>query len=84
MNTYCHWGKKLKNTKSQRIRLFNESEFLVCLGLIGAPEYGVKGTSLWVNGHGKVYSNWLSIMPHRNFDCFIPKYHFWIFREFLP
>ncbi len=29
-------------------------------------------------------SNWLSIMPHPNFDRYIPEYHFWHFREFLP
>jgi hypothetical protein len=74
MNTAIR-EKKSKNSKSQRVHLFNESEFLVCLGLlIGAPEYGVKGTSLWLNGHGKADSNWLSIMPHPNFDRFIPEF----------
>jgi hypothetical protein len=59
--------------------------FLVCLGLlIGALEHGVKGTNLWLNGHGKADFNWLSIMPQPNFDRFIPEYRFWNFTEFLP
>jgi hypothetical protein len=29
-------------------------------------------------------SNWLLIMPHPNFDRYIPEYHFLHFREFLP
>ena len=54
--TFPDWNQKLellntaikqknsKNPESQRVRIFSESEFLVCLGLIvGAPEYGVKG-----------------------------------------
>jgi hypothetical protein len=77
--------KNSKKSKSQRVCQFNESEFLVCHGLlIGAIEYGVEGASLWLNGHGKADSNWLSIMPHPNFDHFIPECHFCHFREFLP
>jgi len=46
--------KNSKNPKSQRVRIFSESEFLVCLGLIvGAPEYGVKGSRLWKNSIGE-------------------------------
>jgi hypothetical protein len=31
-----------------------ESERLICIGLlVGAPEYGVKGTSLWQNNNCK-------------------------------
>ena len=94
--TFSDWKEKLdclnfsveeknaKNPKSQRVRPFTESEFLVCLGLlIGAPEYGMKGTSLWQNGKGDD-SAWLSIMPHPNFDRFIPEYRFRHFREFFP
>jgi hypothetical protein len=34
---------------------FNESEFLVYLGLLlGSPECGIKGASLWQNGNGKL------------------------------
>ena len=29
-------------------------------------------------------SNWLSILPHPNFDRYIPEYRFRHFREFLP
>jgi hypothetical protein len=86
--TFADWKEKVdclntsieerntKHPKSQRVRLLTESEFLVCLGLlIGAPEYGIKGTSLWQNGKGED-SAWLSIMPHPNFDHFIPEYCF--------
>jgi len=59
--------KNSKNPKSQRVRIFSESEFLVCLGLIvGAPEYGVKGSSLWQNSIGKktkVTGNQLCLIP---------------------
>jgi hypothetical protein len=70
--------KNSKNPKSQRVRIFSESEFLVCLGLIvGAPEYGVKGSSLWQNSIGKKNEgDWQSIMPHPNFDRFILEYRF--------
>ncbi len=66
--------------------IYSELEFLICIGLlVGAPEYGVKGTSLWQNDNGKkIDSNWLSTMPHPNFDRYIPEYHFRHFREFLP
>jgi hypothetical protein len=94
--TFADWKEKVdclntaieerntENPKSQRVRSFTESEFLVCLGLlIGAPEYGIKGPSLWQNGKGED-SAWLSIMPHPNFDRFIPEYRFQHFREFFP
>jgi hypothetical protein len=94
--TFADWKEKVdclstaieerntKNLKSHWVCLFTISEFLVCLGhLIGAPECGIKGTSLWQNGKGED-SAWLSIMPHPNFDCFIPEYHFRHFREFFP
>jgi hypothetical protein len=77
--TFPDWNQKLellntaikqknsKNPKSQRVRIFSESEFLVCLGLIvGAPEYGVKGSSLWQNSIGgktKVTGNQLCLFP---------------------
>jgi hypothetical protein len=96
--TFSDWTEKLDilntaideknsaNSKSQRVRQFTESEFLTCIGLlVGAPEYGVKGTSLWQNNNNKkMESNWLSIMPHPNFDRYIPEYRFRHFREFLP
>jgi hypothetical protein len=76
--------KGIKNPKSQQVRSFTKSEFLVCLGLlIGAPECRIKGISLWQNGKGED-SAWLSIMPHPNFDRFIPEYHFQHFQEFSP
>ena len=59
--------KNSKNPKSQRVRIFSGSEFLVCLGLIvSAPEYGVKGSSLWQNNIGekmKVTGNQLCLIP---------------------
>jgi hypothetical protein len=59
--------KNSKNLKSQRVRIFSGSEFLVCLGLIvSAPEYGVKGSSLWQNNIGekmKVTGNQLCLIP---------------------
>jgi hypothetical protein len=86
--TFADWKEKVdclndaieerntKNPKSQRVCSFTESELLVCLELlIGAPEDGIKGTSVWQNGKGED-SAWLSIMPHPNFDCFIPEYCF--------
>jgi hypothetical protein len=96
--TFTDWTQKLellnttieqknsKNPKSQRVRIFSESEFLVCLGLIvGAPEYGVKGSSLWQNSIGKKNEgDWQSIMPHPNFDRFILEYRFRQFWDFFP
>jgi hypothetical protein len=59
--------KNSKNPKSQRVRIYSESEFLVCLGpIVGAPEYGVKGSSLWQNSIGKktkVTGNQLCLIP---------------------
>jgi len=53
----------------------SESEFLVALGLIiGAVEYGNKGSSLWLNRKKSTETDWLSILPHPNFDHFMLEY----------
>jgi hypothetical protein len=79
------WAKSFCCSPLQ-IHPFNESEFLVCLGLlIGTPVCGIKGASLWQNGNAKLAdSNRISIMPYPNFDHFIPENHLLHFKEFLP
>jgi len=71
--------------RGMKIRPFSESEFLVALGLIiGAVEYGSKGSSLWLNGKKSMEADWSSILPHPNFDPFMLEYHFKQFHQFLP
>ncbi len=71
--------------RGTKIRPFSESEFLVALGLIiGALEYGTKGSSLWLIGKKSMEADWCSILPHHNFDRFMLEFPFKQFRQFLP
>ncbi len=77
--------KQNSSERVTKIRPFTESEFLVALGLIvGAVEYGTKGSSLWLNGKKSTEADWCSILPHPNFDRFMLEYRFKQFRQFLP
>jgi hypothetical protein len=47
--------KQNSTEKGNKVCLFSEAEFLVAVGLIiGAVEYGNKGSSLWLNGEKKL------------------------------
>ena len=77
--------KQNSSERGTKIRPFTESEFLVALGLIvGAVEYGTKGSSLWLNGKKSTEADWCSILPHPNFDRFMLEYRFKQFQQFLP
>jgi hypothetical protein len=70
--------KQNSTEKGNKVRPLSEAEFLFGLGLIvGAVEYGNKGSSLWLNGKKKNDDDeWCTILPHPNFDCFMLEYRF--------
>jgi hypothetical protein len=83
MNAAIEWQNS--SERGTQICTFSEPEFLVALGLIiGAVEYGTKGSSLWLNGKKSIEADWCSILPHPNFDRFKREYRFKQFRQFLP
>jgi hypothetical protein len=81
----CAVEQHNSSERGTKICPFSKSEFLVAIGLIvGAVEYGTKGSSLWLNGKRSSEADWCSILPHPNFDRFMLEYHFKQFRQFLP
>jgi hypothetical protein len=81
----CAVEQHNSSERGTKIHPFSESEFLVDIGLIvGAVQYGTKGSSLWLNGKRSSEADWCSILPHLNCDCFMLEYCFKQFWQFLP
>ncbi len=81
----CAVEQHNSSERGTKIHPFSESEFLVDIGLIvGAVQYGTKGSSLWLNGKRSSEADWCSILPHPNCDRFMLEYCFKQFRQFLP
>jgi hypothetical protein len=66
--------------------LFSPEEFLIAFGLlVGAAEYGARGSQLWEMMRDSMGGeHWESMVPEANFNTHMKLYYFKDFHHFLP
>jgi hypothetical protein len=73
-------------SNSKKVKLFSPEEFLIAFGLlIGAAEYGARGSQLWdTMRDSQGGEHWDSMVPEANFNTHMKLYRFKDFRHFIP
>ena len=73
-------------SNSKKVKLFSPEEFLTAFGLlIGAAEYGARGSQLWETMRdSQGGEHWESMVPEANFNTHMKLYRFKDFRHFIP